>query len=225
MRVISIFLLLATKLISVFPKMVNFCFKAKKVQKRGKSIHRCCHRVTAFRSKFIITPPACLLFSRNVHRLLHRLRNLSAHFLWYTQTSSLFVQRRLSFSCMLVGRHRPALSLILLFCLSFFMWKHIQGNRQTGQTQVPAVPVIPVTFLISSELFSMPAVKRFSVSFARHPTNGMSAFIQVISTLLQFFLLSCMTFCGKTFPVFSIFGGLTFGCVNYIKRLQDKELN
>lgn len=25
----------------------------------------------------------------------------------------------------------------------------------------------------------MPAVKRFSVSFARHPTNGMSAFIQV----------------------------------------------
>uniref|UniRef100_A0A671XRA8 Inositol hexakisphosphate and diphosphoinositol-pentakisphosphate kinase n=1 Tax=Sparus aurata TaxID=8175 RepID=A0A671XRA8_SPAAU len=43
------------------------------------------------------------------------------------------------------------------------------ANRQT---LVPAVPVIPVTFLISSELFSMPAVKRFSVSFARHPTNG-----------------------------------------------------
>uniref|UniRef100_A0A8C7S115 Inositol hexakisphosphate and diphosphoinositol-pentakisphosphate kinase n=1 Tax=Oncorhynchus mykiss TaxID=8022 RepID=A0A8C7S115_ONCMY len=29
-----------------------------------------------------------------------------------------------------------------------------------------------ITLLISSELFSMPAVKRFSVSFARHPTNG-----------------------------------------------------
>uniref|UniRef100_A0A669BKT1 Inositol hexakisphosphate and diphosphoinositol-pentakisphosphate kinase n=1 Tax=Oreochromis niloticus TaxID=8128 RepID=A0A669BKT1_ORENI len=29
-----------------------------------------------------------------------------------------------------------------------------------------------LTFLISSELFSMPAVKRFSVSYARHPTNG-----------------------------------------------------
>uniref|UniRef100_A0A668SS34 Inositol hexakisphosphate and diphosphoinositol-pentakisphosphate kinase n=1 Tax=Oreochromis aureus TaxID=47969 RepID=A0A668SS34_OREAU len=28
-----------------------------------------------------------------------------------------------------------------------------------------------LTFLISSELFSMPAVKRFSVSYARHPTN------------------------------------------------------
>uniref|UniRef100_I3KEZ0 Inositol hexakisphosphate and diphosphoinositol-pentakisphosphate kinase n=1 Tax=Oreochromis niloticus TaxID=8128 RepID=I3KEZ0_ORENI len=32
--------------------------------------------------------------------------------------------------------------------------------------------LMPVTFLISSELFSMPAVKRFSVSYARHPTNG-----------------------------------------------------
>uniref|UniRef100_A0AAX7VWK1 Inositol hexakisphosphate and diphosphoinositol-pentakisphosphate kinase n=1 Tax=Astatotilapia calliptera TaxID=8154 RepID=A0AAX7VWK1_ASTCA len=29
-----------------------------------------------------------------------------------------------------------------------------------------------LTFLISSELLSMPAVKRFSVSYARHPTNG-----------------------------------------------------
>lgn len=27
---------------------------------------------------------------------------------------------------------------------------------------------------ISSELLSMPAVKRFSVSYARHPTNGMN---------------------------------------------------
>uniref|UniRef100_A0A7N6BXP9 Inositol hexakisphosphate and diphosphoinositol-pentakisphosphate kinase n=1 Tax=Anabas testudineus TaxID=64144 RepID=A0A7N6BXP9_ANATE len=52
-------------------------------------------------------------------------------------------------------------------------------NRKTGSmevpahsTQEPAVPVTPVTFLISSELLSMPAVKRFSVSFARHPSNG-----------------------------------------------------
>uniref|UniRef100_A0A8C7F5S7 Inositol hexakisphosphate and diphosphoinositol-pentakisphosphate kinase n=1 Tax=Oncorhynchus kisutch TaxID=8019 RepID=A0A8C7F5S7_ONCKI len=36
----------------------------------------------------------------------------------------------------------------------------------------PAGPSNTITLLISSELFSMPAVKRFSVSFARHPTNG-----------------------------------------------------
>uniref|UniRef100_A0A7N8Y1Y7 Inositol hexakisphosphate and diphosphoinositol-pentakisphosphate kinase n=1 Tax=Mastacembelus armatus TaxID=205130 RepID=A0A7N8Y1Y7_9TELE len=45
-------------------------------------------------------------------------------------------------------------------------------SRKAGSMELPAVPVTPVTFLISSELLSMPAVKRFSVSFARHPTNG-----------------------------------------------------
>uniref|UniRef100_A0A673ZR98 Inositol hexakisphosphate and diphosphoinositol-pentakisphosphate kinase n=1 Tax=Salmo trutta TaxID=8032 RepID=A0A673ZR98_SALTR len=44
-------------------------------------------------------------------------------------------------------------------------------NRKTGSMEV-LDQVTPVTLLISSELFSMPAVKRFSVSFARHPTNG-----------------------------------------------------
>lgn len=66
----------------------------------------------------------------------------------------------------------------------------------------------------------MPPVKRFSVSFARHPTNGMSAFIQVYFIDTPPVFLHDL-FCGKTFPVFSIFGGLTFGCVNYIKRLKD----
>uniref|UniRef100_A0A4W6FV40 Inositol hexakisphosphate and diphosphoinositol-pentakisphosphate kinase n=1 Tax=Lates calcarifer TaxID=8187 RepID=A0A4W6FV40_LATCA len=48
-------------------------------------------------------------------------------------------------------------------------------NRKTGSMEVPDCSgsvKARVTFLISSELFSMPAVKRFSVSFARHPTNG-----------------------------------------------------
>uniref|UniRef100_A0A665UIZ4 Inositol hexakisphosphate and diphosphoinositol-pentakisphosphate kinase n=1 Tax=Echeneis naucrates TaxID=173247 RepID=A0A665UIZ4_ECHNA len=60
-------------------------------------------------------------------------------------------------------------------------------NRKTGSMEVqnnytvPTVPVIPVTFLISSELFSMPAVKRFSVSFARHPTNGFEGLSMVPS--------------------------------------------
>lgn len=46
-----------------------------------------------------------------------------------------------------------------------------ESCRQAGG---PTSPVTSVTFLISSELFSMPPVKRFSVSFARHPTNGTS---------------------------------------------------
>uniref|UniRef100_A0A672JD65 Inositol hexakisphosphate and diphosphoinositol-pentakisphosphate kinase n=1 Tax=Salarias fasciatus TaxID=181472 RepID=A0A672JD65_SALFA len=42
-------------------------------------------------------------------------------------------------------------------------------NRKTGSMEVPDSRL---TSLISSELLSMPPVKRFSVSFARHPTNG-----------------------------------------------------
>lgn len=73
----------------------------------------------------------------------------------------------------------------------FFLSPPLCSNTQTHkQTQIPAAPVMPVTFLISSELLSMPAVKRFSVSYARHPTNGMSAFFFDTPPVL---LLSCMT--------------------------------
>ena len=54
----------------------------------------------------------------------------------------------------------------------------------------------------------MPPVKRFSVSFARHPTNGMSAFIQVyFDTPPVFPVILHDLFCGKTFPVFFYFWG------------------
>ncbi len=43
-------------------------------------------------------------------------------------------------------------------------------------------------FFISSELLSMPAVKRFSVSFAKHPTNGTSASFKYFSTSPPFVL-------------------------------------
>lgn len=43
-------------------------------------------------------------------------------------------------------------------------------------------------FFISSELLSMPAVKRFSVSFAKHPTNGTSASFKYFSTPPPFVL-------------------------------------
>lgn len=53
-----------------------------------------------------------------------------------------------------------------------------------------------VTFFISSELLSMPAVKRFSVSFAKHPTNGTSASLQVYfhSLHLPLFCMSMENF-------------------------------
>lgn len=84
---------------------------------------------------------------------------------------------------LLADRHwwidRPTLLIgfLLFFPFFFFLSPPLCSNTQTHkQTQIPAAPVMPVTFLISSELLSMPAVKRFSVSYARHPTNGMSAF-------------------------------------------------
>lgn len=77
------------------------------------------------------------------------------------------------------------------FLFFFFLFPPLCSNTQTHkQTQIPAAPIMPVTFLISSELLSMPAVKRFSVSYARHPTNGMSAFFFDTPPVL---LLSCMT--------------------------------
>lgn len=48
-----------------------------------------------------------------------------------------------------------------------------------------------VTFFISSELLSMPAVKRFSVSFAKHPTNGTSASLQVYFLFLHLPYFAC----------------------------------
>lgn len=99
---------------------------------------------------------------------------------------------------LLADRHwwidRPTLLigfLLLFFLFFFFLFPPLCSNTQTHkQTQIPAAPVMPVTFLISSELLSMPAVKRFSVSYARHPTNGMSAFFFDTPPVL---LLSCMT--------------------------------
>ncbi len=69
-----------------------------------------------------------------------------------------------------------------------------------------------VTFFISSELLSMPAVKRFSVSFAKHPTNGTSASLQVYfhSLHLPLFCMSMensfhfvIFFCRFSFILFS----------------------
>lgn len=48
-----------------------------------------------------------------------------------------------------------------------------------------------MTFFISSELLSMPAVKRFSVSFAKHPTNGTSASLQVYFLFLHLPYFAC----------------------------------
>lgn len=59
----------------------------------------------------------------------------------------------------------------------------------------------------------MPPVKRFSVSFARHPTNGMSAFIQVYFDPPPVFLLSCMTFLGDNISCVPISWGFDVGCV------------
>lgn len=112
--------------------------------------------------------------------------------------SSLFVQRWLSNSHMLVGRQmkRQTNSLILFFC---FFFSHVRPHKQTkGRHSRPSNTSY---LLISSELFSMPAVKRFSVSFARHPTNGMSAFIQV-SFDTQF--ISCMIFLWENISCVSI---------------------
>lgn len=76
------------------------------------------------------------------------------------------------------------------------------NKRANRQTQEPAVPVTPVTFLISSELLSMPAVKRFSVSFARHPSNGMSAFIKAYFDTPPDLLILHELFVGKHFLCF-----------------------
>lgn len=70
---------------------------------------------------------------------------------------------------------------------------------------------MPNASFISSELLSMPAVKRFSVSFAKHPTNGTSASLQVYFHFLHLPLF-CMSmensfhfefFCWFSFLLFS----------------------
>lgn len=89
-------------------------------------------------------------------------------------------------------------------CICFIMLIK-EAHRPARWHTYQQPPVIPVTFLISSELLSMPAVKRFSVSFARHPTNGMSVFIQVYFDNPPVHLLSCMTLWGENiFYVFFI---------------------
>uniref|UniRef100_A0A3P8XES2 Inositol hexakisphosphate and diphosphoinositol-pentakisphosphate kinase n=1 Tax=Esox lucius TaxID=8010 RepID=A0A3P8XES2_ESOLU len=52
---------------------------------------------------------------------------------------------------------------------------NLQDYVHTHQGKTPRSLGLP----FRDDLFSMPAVKRFSVSFARHPTNGTSAFIHV----------------------------------------------
>lgn len=163
-----------------------------------------------FRSKSSVTPPACLLFSQK-HPSLTPSTPQPFHFSFSDSQPPLCLFR--DDPCMLVGRqilmNRQAnsLSLILFFSV-FFSHVRTHTNKQANrQTQVPAVPVIPVTFLISSELFSMPAVKRFSVSFARHPTNGMSAFIQVyFDTPPVFPVILHDLFVGKHFLCFLFLG-------------------
>lgn len=94
-------------------------------------------------------------------------------------------------------------TLCSLFPSSVFT--NVHKSKADRQAQVPAVPVTPVTFLISSELFSMPAVKRFSVSFARHPTNGMSAFIHVhFDSPPFYFVILHDLFVGKNFLCFLV---------------------
>lgn len=62
-------------------------------------------------------------------------------------------------------------------CLVVFVWlfKLVFLTAPWVSSADPSVYSLTLVPLISSELLSMPPVKRFSVSFARHPTNGMSA--------------------------------------------------
>lgn len=152
------------------------------------------------------TPQPFNSFSLMAYLLVYLVMTLIfTHVSWQTETDES------------TGQLSHSVSLLFFFfplCKNTNKW----ANRQT---QVPAVPVIPVTFLISSELLSMPAVKRFSVSFARHPSNGMSAFIQVYIETPPDFLILHELFVGKHFVCFLFFGSQMFGCVNYIKGLQD----
>lgn len=108
-------------------------------------------------------------------------------------------------SCCMFTLHHLSLSSDESFCHMLVMRGRLTGR---GQTRTPSNTSY-LSYLISSELFSMPPIKRFSVSFARHPTNGMSAFIQVS------LLLSCMIFWWGNVSV-SIFDR-----GNSTKRLPD----
>lgn len=150
-----------------------------------------------------ITPPACLLFSQRF--IIYTIHSTASPL---TFTDSLFVYSEM---CWLADSYWwinwPTLFLSHSVFLSFF-FSCENASLANRQTQVPAAdPVIPVTFLISSELFSMPPVKRFSVSFARHPTNGMSAFIQVyFDTPPVFPVILHGLFVGKHFLCFLFLG-------------------
>lgn len=184
------------------------------VQRRITSLKAQCHS-----SCMLTIHPKCPSLTPFTPQPLHLF--LSSSLLCVFKAEPHFHACWLAEGCWWIGKGQLSLS-VSFFSLFPSYLNPIQTNRPTGwQTQEPAVPVTPVTFLISSELFSMPPVKRFSVSFARHPTNGMSAFIQVYSTLLRFFLLSCMTFCWENISCVYSLGVLKFDCVNYIKHHQD----
>lgn len=57
-------------------------------------------------------------------------------------------------------------------------------------------------FFISSELLAMPAVKRFSVSFAKHPTNGTSASFKYFFHFTSLCLACLQTFIFETWEFF-----------------------
>uniref|UniRef100_A0A8C2WNA0 Inositol hexakisphosphate and diphosphoinositol-pentakisphosphate kinase n=1 Tax=Cyclopterus lumpus TaxID=8103 RepID=A0A8C2WNA0_CYCLU len=68
----------------------------------------------------------------------------------------------------------------------------------------------------SAELLSLPAVKRFSVSFAKYPTNGTSASFKYFSTSPPFFL-SCFEGCSMVpsiYPLETLHNSLSLKQVN-----------
>lgn len=67
-----------------------------------------------------------------------------------------------------------ALPQVVVFCLRILFWC-VYVLVLVAKTRM--LMPMPVFSFISSELLSMPAVKRFSVSFAKHPTNGTFAYL------------------------------------------------
>lgn len=65
-------------------------------------------------------------------------------------------------------------------------------------------------FFFSSELLAMPAVKRFSVSFAKHPTNGTSASFKYFFHFTSLCLACLQTFIFEPWEFFSPHGPSAF---------------
>lgn len=92
--------------------------------------------------------------------------------------------RHLSQTCNLTGRMawvRKDRDCIFFHSVVTLIW----CRRFYVKTEVL---VLTSVLFVSSEMLSMPAVKRFSVSFAKHPTNGMFASFQLSFTVLTFWL-------------------------------------